>query len=137
MINRHTRFLSTAIVVLLALPILVRCGRDSPTKPQQPTVPARIAATDTSPTASSSVSVSTSDADRAALIALYNATNGPNWTNNENWLSEMPMGEWHGVTTDENGRITELRLTENNLEGPIPAELGSFRDAQDLEFLRK
>ncbi len=24
--------------------------------------------------------------ERAALVALYNATNGPNWTNKTNWL---------------------------------------------------
>ncbi|MDE2822842.1 MAG: hypothetical protein OXK79_04985 [Chloroflexota bacterium] len=27
------------------------------------------------------------DSDRAALVALCNATDGPNWTNNTNWLS--------------------------------------------------
>ena len=26
--------------------------------------------------------------DRAALVALYHATDGPNWTRNENWLTE-------------------------------------------------
>ena len=36
--------------------------------------------------------------DRDALEALYNATDGPNWTNNSNWLSDRPIGEWHGVT---------------------------------------
>ena len=28
-------------------------------------------------------------ADRAALVTLYDATNGPNWTTNNNWLSEF------------------------------------------------
>ena len=23
----------------------------------------------------------------------------PNWVNNRNWLSDRPLGEWHGVTT--------------------------------------
>ncbi|MCY3773566.1 MAG: hypothetical protein OXG98_16290 [Gemmatimonadetes bacterium] len=132
--TRHRRFISTAIIMMLALPILVRCGRDSPTKPQAPQVPARITATDASVTANATVSVSTSDTDRAALIALYNATNGPNWTNNDNWLSELPMGQWHGVTTGGNGRVTELRLTQNNLEGPIPAELGNLDELEALDF---
>ena len=35
--------------------------------------------------------------DRTTLVALYNATDGPNWTNNENWLSDAPTGERHGV----------------------------------------
>ena len=38
--------------------------------------------------------------DRAALVALYNATGGANWGNNGKWLSNAPMGEWHGVTVD-------------------------------------
>ena len=38
--------------------------------------------------------------DRTALVALYNATDGPNWTNREYWLSDQPVSEWHGVTTD-------------------------------------
>ena len=41
--------------------------------------------------------------DRDALVALYNATDGANWKNSENWLSDAPIGEWHGVTTDTNG----------------------------------
>ena len=36
---------------------------------------------------------------RAALVALYNATNGPGWKNNTKWLSEAPISQWHGVVT--------------------------------------
>ena len=43
--------------------------------------------------------------DRTALIALYNATGGPNWTNNTNWLSNETVDEWHGVTIDDDGRL--------------------------------
>ena len=62
--------------------------------------------------------------DRAALIALYEATGGPNWKNSENWLSDAPLSDWHGVTTDRNGRVMELKLWGNNLRGPFPVELG-------------
>ena len=48
--------------------------------------------------------------DRAALVAVYNATGGPNWGVNTNWLSDKPLGEWYGVETDADGRVTELRL---------------------------
>ena len=70
--------------------------------------------------------------DRAALVALYNATDGPNWTNNHNWLSEAPIGEWYGVTTDDDGRVTQIRLWENNLIGSIPADLGNLTSLQRL-----
>ena len=36
---------------------------------------------------------------RDALAALYEATNGPGWNNNDNWLSEAPIDQWYGVIT--------------------------------------
>ena len=53
--------------------------------------------------------------DRAALVALYNATDGANWTDNTNWLSNETLSEWHGVTTDATGRVTVLSLSVNEL----------------------
>ena len=55
--------------------------------------------------------------DRARLVALYNATDGSNWANNTNWLSDRPLGEWHGITTDANGRVTELNLPDKPVVG--------------------
>ena len=70
--------------------------------------------------------VSPVEMDRLALVALYNATDGANWTNNTNWLSDEPLGDWRGVTTDANGHVTALDLARNNLAGTIPAELGDL-----------
>ena len=64
-------------------------------------------------------------ADRAALVAFYNATNGPNWRNNTNWLSDKPVGEWHGVSADS-GCVVQLLLYNNKMSGSIPSELGSL-----------
>ena len=64
--------------------------------------------------------------DRAALVALYNATDGLNWANNTNWLGDRPIGEWFGVTTFFKGRVTKLRLSGNQLTGEIPPELGNL-----------
>ena len=64
------------------------------------------------------------ETDRAALEALYHATDGDNWTNNDNWLTDAPLIEWHGVTTDSSDRVTELLLSDNRLHGEIPTELG-------------
>ena len=41
--------------------------------------------------------VSGAENDRAALVALYNATDGPNWSHNTNWLSDLPISKWDGV----------------------------------------
>ena len=68
-------------------------------------------------------------ADLQALTALYNATGGPGWRNSTNWLSDEPLGEWHGIGTNSAGRVVALKLSENNLTGSLPAEIG------DLEYL--
>ena len=70
--------------------------------------------------------------DRAALVALYEATGGPNWVNSDNWLTDAPLGEWHGVSVDGQGRVTWLFLSENGLIGPVPPELGNLANLQQL-----
>ena len=50
-----------------------------------------------------STDVVTPEIERAALLALYNATDGTNWAQSENWLSGRPVGEWYGVTTEADG----------------------------------
>ena len=70
--------------------------------------------------------------DRPALVALYNATDGAKWTNNDSWLTNAPIGQWHGVTTDSEGRVTELNLTSNQLKGEIPPELASLTNLKVL-----
>ena len=64
--------------------------------------------------------------DRAALVALYNATNGSSWKKDTNWLGNRPLGEWLGVSTDADGRVAELWLRNNQLTGSIPSELGNL-----------
>ena len=72
--------------------------------------------------------------DRAALVALYNATGGANWGRNRNWLSNAPMWQWPGVITDSDGRVTKLNLYSNQLTGEIPAELGSLTNLELLHL---
>ena len=73
--------------------------------------------------------------DREALVALYNATDGVNWRQKTNWLSSAPMGEWYGVETDEEGRVVELNLWLNKLEGELPPELGNLAKLERLNLL--
>ena len=70
--------------------------------------------------------------DRAALVALYNATDGDSWTHNTYWLSSLPIGEWDGVGTDHGGRVGLLSLRENNLTGTLPPELGTLTNLEGL-----
>ena len=72
--------------------------------------------------------------DRAALTALYNATDGDNWEENDNWLTDAPLDEWEGVATDENGRVIELELDNNDLSGQIPRELARLSNLESLNL---
>lgn len=75
-----------------------------------------------------------SEAERNALIALYNSTNGAGWTNNTNWLGAAGSeNTWFGVVTDAgNTRVLQLQLANNRLIGPLPAEIGDFPYLQTL-----
>ena len=61
--------------------------------------------------------------DREALVALYEAAGGPDWASSEGWLSDAPLSDWHGVGTDENGRVVEIDLGGNGLKGTIPPKI--------------
>ena len=71
--------------------------------------------------------------DRAALVALYHATDGPNWVNGDNWLTDAPLGDWYGVRV-RGGRVVGLLLARNALTGPIPAALGSLSNLRELSL---
>jgi len=73
-----------------------------------------------------------SESDSMLLVNFYNATGGPEWTNNTNWLA-APINTWYGVTV-ENDMVTELRMKKNNLSGNIPPELGQLTSLQYLEL---
>jgi len=79
-------------------------------------------------------------AEKNALIALYNATNGSNWTNNTNWNTTQPVANWYGITvTDIGGQdhVTEIKFSSfagNNLNGTLPTEIGDFPELTTLEI---
>ena len=78
------------------------------------------------------VSVMIPSPDRAALVVFYEATGGRHWTQNTNWLSDRPIDEWYGVTVDDDERVTRLVLSDNNLTGPMPSDLGSLTELYQL-----
>lgn len=71
--------------------------------------------------------------ERDALIALYNSSNGVNWTNNDNWLTSAHVDDWHGIETYGN-QITNINLNNNNLVGQIPDEIGNFNYLTELRL---
>ena len=73
--------------------------------------------------------------ERAALVALYKATDGDNWKTNDNWCSGKPVDKWYGVQTDSDGSVIRLRLEYNNLSGSLPPEIGNLSNLEDLRLM--
>ena len=81
--------------------------------------------------------------DRDVLVILYNATDGPNWKNNTNWLTDAPLDDWYGVDTDDSERVVSLDLSGRwnidtrtaerlGLSGSIPPEIGNLTNLDHL-----
>ena len=59
--------------------------------------------------------------ERPSLEAIYNHTNGQNWTNSAGWIDDtIDHCQWHGITCDDDGLVTNIDLRDNNLAGKFP-----------------
>jgi Leucine-rich repeat (LRR) protein len=63
--------------------------------------------------------------DSLALVALYNATGGPNWTLQGNWLTAAPLEQWSGIKV-RNNRVVYLEKNNTGFSGSLPEELGNL-----------
>ncbi|MYJ44967.1 MAG: hypothetical protein F4069_06525, partial [Rhodothermaceae bacterium] len=91
-------------------------------------------------TASPSWAQGSLEGDWKALVALYNATDGPNWKNNINWSADLTtqptvqeLDSWYGVRVID-GRVIWLQLVDNSLSGTIPGSLGSLSQLKHLDL---
>ncbi|QWX84828.1 T9SS type B sorting domain-containing protein [Cellulophaga sp. HaHaR_3_176] len=87
------------------------------------------------------VTISCEVSNRAALVALYNATDGPNWVNNTNWNTTAPLSTWYGVTINSNGCVVGIDLNDtnistgsNNLSGTLPIEMADLTELTYLDL---
>ncbi len=89
--------------------------------------------------------------DLDILAEFYLAVDGPNWAEAEGWdvMAEMTSSadltlpsyqeldidhcDFFGVECDGNGRVTALKLKNNNLEGLVPASLFGLTELTDLD----
>ncbi|NJM93792.1 MAG: hypothetical protein HC842_03245, partial [Cytophagales bacterium] len=72
--------------------------------------------------------------DRDILEQLYYNTGGHQWLNSENWLSELPLDQWYGIRTDGEGRVTQILLSNNRLNGELPGDLGFMSTLERVEL---
>ena len=116
------RFLS---VFLFVLTVLMLSALPSHAEKSQPMQPAAFSCTQISDVPQS---------ECQALVEFYTRTNGANWLNKTNWLSEQQTqlcGVWHGIYCD-NGHVTTLHLSQNRLTGALPAKLRDLTQLQRL-----
>lgn len=83
-------------------------------------------------TVSGSLITSVTPSDSLALVALFNATGGENWTVNTNWLNGN-VETWNGITV-ENDSIKSIILDSNNLTGSVPNEVLQLGDLETVSM---
>jgi len=70
--------------------------------------------------------------DSLALVAIYNAGDGANWTSATNWLTG-PIDTWQYVTF-ANGRVTELTINQANMGGTLSPAIGQLTELTRFEI---
>ena len=91
--------------------------------------------TNVAPVHFEAVKVSNRQTDSLALVAVYNASDGPNWSKNK-WDLTQPMDKWPAVTLTD-GRVTALKLSTSGVitkEWTLPAEIGDLVELTDLRI---
>ena len=75
-------------------------------------------------------------AERSALTALYKGTGGARWLNRAGWLGAAGTEcSWAGVQCNQaDTSVTGLALSENGLQGTLPASLGNLVNLQSLDL---
>ena len=71
---------------------------------------------------------------RYTAATIYISTDGEDWDNDEGWMGRMNVCTWYGVGCDETGRVTSLSLSDNNLNGPFPADLNVLGNVHTIEL---
>ncbi len=84
--------------------------------------------------------------DSTILMAVYQATNGDDWFNNQAWGDSDILNNWFGVETNADGCVTCLNLSGpsdpclesngsgNNLVGSIPNIIGELSHLEHLNL---
>ncbi|CAM9864587.1 unnamed protein product [Ectocarpus fasciculatus] len=72
--------------------------------------------------------------DREALVALFRSAGGASWRRKENWDTAADLESWFGVVLNNQGRVVELKLAVNNLQGAIPEDIGALSKVEILSL---
>ncbi|OAV42573.1 hypothetical protein [Lewinella sp. 4G2] len=77
--------------------------------------------------------------DYETLLRIYYSTGFKDWTTATGFSSAGTVvtcnfDNWHGVTTDGNGLVTGLDLSNNNLSGELPVAVAEFTQLTTLDL---
>ncbi|HSP17766.1 MAG TPA: fibronectin type III domain-containing protein [Thermoanaerobaculia bacterium] len=81
-----------------------------------------------------SLSAAIPERERTALLAIYNGTNGPSWTDHTGWNGAAASEcQWYGVVCDDaQSTVIRLELGSNGLTGSVPVAIGDLGNLTDL-----
>ncbi len=68
------------------------------------------------------------------LRALYESTDGTNWSNPWDFSIGQSYCNFHGITCDGLDQITEIRLIYNKLRGSLPSEMGMLSSLERIRL---
>jgi hypothetical protein len=75
-----------------------------------------------------------SSQERAALIALYQATDGDHWKEHGGWMGpEGTECKWYGIACATPIGVTSIELSKNNLSGTIPDAVQDLTQLTSLD----
>ncbi len=73
--------------------------------------------------------------ERAALEAIYRALHGEDWSDSENWCTDVPLRQWYGVMTNTfkgEAHVVYLHLQYIGAHGQIPSAIGALKYLREL-----
>ena len=70
--------------------------------------------------------ISDEETARKSLVALYESTNGHDWSNSLNWCTDVSLDQWYGLIVNEYGEVTRISMYSNALSGTLPQKLEGF-----------
>ena len=91
--------------------------------------------TNVAPVHFEAVIITNRQTDSLALVAIYNASDGANWTKNK-WELDKPIDTWPAVTVN-NGRVTALKLSTSGViakDWTLPDAVGDLTELTELRI---
>jgi hypothetical protein len=69
------------------------------------------------------------------LATLFFSTDGSGWKDSLSWVEDgVDECEWRGIECNEDGGVRAIRLSEDNLSGPLPQEIHLLSDSLEEVF---